>query len=84
MPASKQRRASKADAPANPDAASSLAEREKANTEMMGAMSLAFLFAFGDAMNSDSRLKKAAKAAQLFLIAVLFIAPVLLMWQHAF
>ena len=58
--------------------------RELAAQEQWGAGILAVMFALDEASKDDSRLPKLVHAAKLFLIAVIFIAPVLLMWQHAF
>jgi len=70
--------------------AASAVERETVRTrevkamEQNGAGVLAVMFALEDVMEDDKRLQRAVHAAKLFLIAVIFIAPVLLMWQHAF
>ena len=90
MAASKDRRGAKASASAAKAGDSdgspreTVQTREKKQMEAYGAGVLAVMFAYQDAAEEDSRIPKLAHAAKLFLIAVLFIAPVLLMWQHAF
>lgn len=59
-------------------------DKDMAAMEQLGAGSLAFLFAFGEALEEDQRLQKIERASRLFLIAVLCIAPVILMWTLAF
>jgi hypothetical protein len=59
-------------------------DRDRAAAEQLGASALAILFAFGQAFDESERLRKIERASRLFLIAVLFIAPVILMWRVAF
>ena len=58
--------------------------REIASMEQNGAGILAVMFALDEAAKENRRVPQLVQAAKLFLIAVIFIAPVLLMWQHAF
>ncbi|MBK5928743.1 hypothetical protein [Rhodobaculum claviforme] len=58
--------------------------RELKSMEQMGAGILWAMFAVDEAAKEDNRVPKVVHAAKLFLIAVIFVAPVLLMWQHAF
>ena len=58
--------------------------REVEEMKAYGAGALLAFFALGEAMDEDKRLQRVVHGAKLFLIAVIFIAPVLLMWQHAF
>lgn len=58
--------------------------RELKSMEQMGSGVLWAMFAVDEAAREDARVPKLVHAAKLFLIAVIFIAPVLLMWQHAF
>ncbi|MGY6634244.1 MAG: hypothetical protein ACXIU8_10960 [Alkalilacustris sp.] len=73
------RRSSEDTAPAD-----NVRTRELVAQEQMGAGILAVMFALDEAAKDDGRVPKMVQAAKLFLIAVIFIAPVLLMWQHAF
>lgn len=66
------------------DPVRALRERETRAMEANGAGVLNILFALAEASEEDRRVPRAVQAAKLFLIAVIFIAPVLLMWQHAF
>ena len=58
--------------------------RELRAQEQWGAGILAVMFAVDEAAKENRRVPVVVHAAKLFLIAVIFIAPVLLMWQHAF
>ena len=58
--------------------------REVQTMEQYGAGILAVMFALDEAAKDNKRVPQIVHAAKLFLIAVIFIAPVLLMWQHAF
>ncbi len=58
--------------------------REVRTMEQYGAGILAVMFALDEAAKENKRVPLIVHAAKLFLIAVIFIAPVLLMWQHAF
>ena len=58
--------------------------RDRKAMEAMGAGALAVFAIFDEAASEDRRLPLMVLAAKLFLIAFAFIAPVLLMWQHAF
>ena len=94
MSGSKERRDGKAKAvPAKTEPASTakgavqednVRTRELAAMEQWGAGILAVLFAVDEAAKENRRVPQVVQAAKLFLIAVIFIAPVLLMWQHAF
>lgn len=76
--------------PAAAATAPAAAERETVQSrdveamKAYGAGALLAFFALGEAMDEDKRLQRVVHGAKLFLIAVIFIAPVLLMWQHAF
>ncbi len=59
-------------------------DRDLKASEQLGASALAFLFAFGEALDDDQRLQRIERFSRYFLIAVLFIAPVILMWTIAF
>ncbi|MGY6411472.1 MAG: hypothetical protein ACXIUV_10675 [Alkalilacustris sp.] len=58
--------------------------REVQTMEQYGAGILAVMFALDEAAKENKRVPQMVHGAKLFLIAVIFIAPVLLMWQHAF
>ena len=70
--------------PAGAEERETVRTREVEAMKAYGAGALLALFALGESMEEDKRLQRAVHAAKLFLIAVIFIAPVLLMWQHAF
>ena len=75
-------------APAKPAPAAAESEtvqsRDVEAMKAYGAGAMLAFFALGEAMDEDKRLQRVVHGAKLFLIAVIFIAPVLLMWQHAF
>lgn len=66
------------------DARETVQTREVETMKAYGAGAMLAFFALGEAMEEDKRLQRVVHGAKLFLIAVIFIAPVLLMWQHAF
>lgn len=81
----KQRRDGKAKTAASAQADNeNVRTREIQSMEQNGAGILAVMFALDEAAKENPRLPLVVQAAKLFLIAVIFIAPVLLMWQHAF
>lgn len=94
MSGTKERREAKAGAasaqaaPAStatgPAQADNVRTRELAAMEQWGAGILAVLFSVEEAGKENRRVPQLVHAAKLFLIAVICIAPVLLMWQHAF
>lgn len=79
MAASKERRAAQAGA-----ARETVRTRELREMEANGAGVLNVMFALEDAAEDNKTIPRMVTAAKLFLITVLFVAPVLLMWQHAF
>ena len=84
-PRSKAARAATTSAKTGPVVdADNVGTREKRQQEAYGAGVLTVMFALNDAAEDDKRIPRMVQAAKLFLIAVAFIAPVLLMWQHAF
>lgn len=61
-----------------------LREREIKAMEANGAGILTVMFAFAEMAEENKRLPMMVQAAKVFLIAFLFIAPVMLLWQQVF